>query len=51
MSGQLALVVDPQAVVPAAVWEALSPEAQRLVVVRMARLLGKWLAEETRGER
>jgi len=51
VSGQLALVVQSEAVVAAAVWETLPPEARRLVVVRMARLLGTWLGEEARGER
>jgi len=45
MSGQLALAVDEEVVASAAVWETLPPEVQRLVVVRMARLLGRWLEE------
>ena len=52
MSGQLALVVgEEELVAPAAVWETLPPQVQRLVVVRMARLLGRYLAEEVRDER
>jgi hypothetical protein len=50
MSGQLALAVEEEAVASAAVWETLAPEVQRLVVVRMARLLGKCLGEEGRDE-
>jgi len=53
MSGQLVLAVsEEQAVVaPAAVWETLPLVVQRLVTVRMARLLGEWLGEEARDER
>ncbi len=51
MSGQLALAVGEREVVAsAAVWETLPPEAQRLVVVRMARLLGRWLGEQAGDE-
>jgi hypothetical protein len=40
--GQLALVIDSEAVVPAAVWEALPPERQLQVVLRLARLLARF---------
>ena len=39
MSGQLALAVSEERVVPAAVWETLPPAAPREVTVRLARLL------------
>jgi len=42
MRGQLALVTGG-AVSPAAVWETLSPEAQRAVVVALARLAARLL--------
>jgi hypothetical protein len=52
MSGQLVLAVSEEDVVaPAAVWETLPLVVQRLVTVRMARLLGEWLGEEARDER
>ena len=52
MSGQLTLAVSgEEATAPGAVWEALPVEVQRLVTVRMARLLGRWLWEEGRDER
>lgn len=52
MSGQLTLAVsDEEVLAPAAVWETLPLEVQRLVSVRMARLLGRWLGEAARGER
>jgi len=52
MSGQLVLAVSKEeAVAPAAVWETLPLVVQRLVTVRMARLLGEWLGEEARDER
>ena len=41
MSGQLALVLAEQRVVPAAVWETLPPERQAQVAVRLARLLAR----------
>jgi hypothetical protein len=49
MSGQLALVLGEQEVVPAAVWETLSPQAQREVTSRLARLLAA-LVGATRDE-
>lgn len=49
VSGQLALVIETEAVVPAAVWESL-PIGQRLeVTVRLARLLAR-LVESERDE-
>jgi hypothetical protein len=52
MSGQLALAVSKEEVVaPGSVWETLPAEVQRLVTVRMAMLLGRWLGEEARDER
>ena len=49
MSGQLALVIEAEAVVPAAVWESLPPERQLQVAVRLARLLAR-LMEAARDE-
>lgn len=49
MSGQLALLVSEEALVPAAVWETLPPERQREVTVRLARLLAR-LVEGGRDE-
>jgi hypothetical protein len=49
MSGQLALVVDGEAIATAAVWETLPPEAQRRVIVTLAMLLAR-LVEEARDE-
>jgi hypothetical protein len=49
MSGQLALVLGERTVVPAAVWETLSPEVQREVTLRLARLLAA-LVEVARDE-
>ena len=49
MSGQLALVVCGETVVAAAVWEALPPERQREVTIRLARLLAR-LVESERDE-
>ena len=49
MSGQLALPVSEQTLVAAAVWETLSPECQREVTVRLARLLAR-LVEGERDE-
>jgi len=42
MRGQLALVTGGT-VSPAAVWETLSPDAQRAVVVALARLAARLL--------
>jgi hypothetical protein len=39
MSGQLALVIDSEAVAAAAVWELLPLEQRLEVTVRLARLL------------
>jgi hypothetical protein len=47
--GQLALVIEEQAVVPAAVWETLPPERQVQVAVRLARLLAR-IVEAARDE-
>jgi len=49
VSGQLALVIEEQALVPAAVWETLPPERQLQVALRLARLLAR-LVEEARDE-
>ncbi len=49
MSGQLALVIETEAVVPAAVWEALPIEQRLEVTVRLARLLAR-LVEAERDE-
>jgi hypothetical protein len=49
VSGQLALVMNEQTVVGAAVWETLPPQAQQAVVLMLARLLAR-LVEEERGE-
>ena len=49
MSGQLALVIGEQTVVPAAVWETLPPEHRLEVTVRLARLLAA-LLEAARDE-
>jgi hypothetical protein len=49
MPGQLALVIDSEAVVPPAVWEALPPERQLQVALRLARLLAR-LMEAARNE-
>ena len=49
MSGQLALVVEQETVVPAAVWETLPPERQVEVAVRLARLLAR-IVEAARDE-
>jgi hypothetical protein len=49
MSGQLALVIESEAVVPAAVWESLPPERQVQVAIRLARLLAR-LMEAARDE-
>jgi hypothetical protein len=49
MPGQLALAVETEMVVPAAVWETLPPERQLLVAVRLARLVAR-LVEAARDE-
>ncbi len=49
MSGQLALVMGEEAVVGAAVWETLTPAAQREIVLGLARLLAR-LVEGERDE-
>lgn len=49
MPGQLALVVETEAVVAAAVWETLPPERQLQVALRLARLLAR-LLEAARDE-
>ena len=49
MSGQLALAVEEETVVPAAVWETLPAERQVQVAVRLARLLAR-LVEAARDE-
>jgi hypothetical protein len=49
VSGQLALVLDEEMVVPAAVWETLPPERQLQVALRLARLLAR-LVEAARDE-
>jgi hypothetical protein len=49
MPGQLALVTGEEAVAPAAVWEALPPERQLEVAVKLARLLAR-LLEAARDE-
>jgi hypothetical protein len=47
--GQLALVIETEMVVPAAVWETLPPERQLVVALRLARLLAR-LVEAARDE-
>ena len=49
MSGQLALVIESEAVVAAAVWEALPAERRLEVTLRLARLLAR-LVEAERDE-
>lgn len=49
MSGQLALVLEEETVVPAAVWETLPAERQLELAVRLARLLAA-LIEAARDE-
>jgi hypothetical protein len=49
MSGQLALVIDSETVVAAAVWEALPIERRVELTVRLARLLAR-LVEAERDE-
>ena len=46
MSGQLALAVREETVVPAAVWETLPAEAQRQVTLKLARLVARLLEAE-----
>ena len=49
MPGQLALVIETEMVVPAAVWETLPPERQLQLALRLARLLAR-LLEAARDE-
>jgi hypothetical protein len=49
MAGQLALVIERDAVVSAAVWESLPPERQLQVALRLARLLAR-IVEAARDE-
>ena len=49
MSGQLALAVVEETVVPAVVWETLPAERQVQVALRLARLLAR-LVEAARDE-
>ena len=49
MPGQLVLVIERDAVVPAAVWEVLPPERQLQVALRLARLLAR-IVEAARDE-
>jgi hypothetical protein len=49
MSGQLALVIDEQTLMAAAIWETLPPERQLEVTLRLARLLAR-LVEAERDE-
>jgi hypothetical protein len=49
MSGQLALLVVEERLVPAAVWETLPPEARAKVTIMLARLLAAAI-EEARDE-
>ena len=49
MSGQLALIVSEELLVPAAVWETLPPERQQQVALRLARLPAR-LVEAARDE-
>ena len=49
MSGQLALVIDTEAVVAAAVWESLPIERRLELTLRLARLLAR-LVEAERDE-
>jgi hypothetical protein len=49
MSGQLALVIEEETVVAAAVWETLPPGRQLQVALRLARLLAR-LLEAARDE-
>jgi hypothetical protein len=49
MSGQLALMLVEERVVPAAVWETLPPAAQTKVTIMLARLFAAAI-EEARDE-
>ena len=49
MSGQLALAIDEQALVAAAVWETLPPERRAALTRRLACLLAR-LTEDERDE-
>jgi hypothetical protein len=49
VSGQLALAVETEAMVAAAVWETVPPERQLQVALRLARLLAR-LLEAARDE-
>lgn len=49
VAGQLALVLETETVVAAAVWEALPPERQLEVALRLARLVAR-LVEAVRDE-
>jgi hypothetical protein len=49
MQGQLALMLDEEAMVPAAVWETLPEEVQNRVTVMLARLLAAMI-EQARDE-
>ena len=49
MPGQLALVIEEETVVAAAVWEALPLERRLQVALRLARLLAR-LVEAARDE-
>ncbi len=46
MSGQLALALREETVVPAAVWETLPLEAQQQVTLKLARLVARLLEAE-----
>jgi hypothetical protein len=46
MSGQLALALREEMVVPAAVWETLPPEAQQQVTLKLTRLVALLLKAE-----
>jgi hypothetical protein len=46
MSGQLALALREETVVPAAVWETLPTEAQQQVTLKLARLVARLLEAE-----
>jgi hypothetical protein len=49
MQGQLALMVEEESMVPAAVWETLPEEVQTRVTVMLARLLAAMI-EQARDE-
>jgi hypothetical protein len=46
MSGQLALALCEETVVPAGVWETLPAEAQQQVTLKLARLVARLLEAE-----